>query len=168
MKLVKRFRWKELVNDTLTEPCGYSTPSTEWVILNPKDGFSTCEDAETGLLSFAAKSKDFCQLENLILVEFYSVDYDADPEPEPSVKVLYRQQRGSWEDSLATTVEVSSLQDIANMHNMYSLVTTHAVDVRKLTCSFYANDHRHSDWYVTYIIVLEGYGPLGFSNGSLT
>jgi hypothetical protein len=90
MRLVKRFKWKELFNDTLAEPCGYSTPSTEWVILNQKDGFASREDAEQGLLDFAEKSKDFCQLEVLILVEFYSVDYTPEDDERDLVQEALR------------------------------------------------------------------------------
>lgn len=82
----------------------------------------------------------------------------------------FRYHRGSLADSLATEIQVNSLQDIEDDFNS---TCERIFQVSKLECEFYGNDYRAAGYPVTYIITIE-YAhngeryPLGFSDEFLS
>lgn len=82
----------------------------------------------------------------------------------------FRYHRGSLADSLATEINVSSLQDVEDDCNAEC---EHCFQVKNLKCEFYSNDYRAAGYPVTYIITGE-YAhngkryPIGFSDELLS
>lgn len=82
----------------------------------------------------------------------------------------FRYHRGSLADSLATEIQVNSLQDVEDdCNSTYECI----FQVSKLECEFYCNDYRAAGYPVTYIVTVE-YAhngkryPIGFSDELLT
>lgn len=76
----------------------------------------------------------------------------------------FRFHRGSLQDSLATTIEVNSLEELCEI-----LKSSHSElnpeSLAKLVSKHYCFDDRIG--WDTWIVTIEGYGVLGFANGEL-
>lgn len=82
--------------------------------------------------------------------------------------VKFREHRGSLVESMNTVVEIVDLD--ALLKHLHKLAepwpTFPAITRETVELSLYARDERNG-WYDTYIVVLKGYGVLGFTNGPL-
>ena len=76
---------------------------------------------------------------------------------------LFREHRGTLEDSMATVVTINNREEL--VRHIADKLTAFGVDVQpeNIQVSPYAKDER-IDWD-TYIVVLKGYGVVGFTNG---
>lgn len=88
--------------------------------------------------------------------------------------MLYRMHKGGFSESLATTIEVNSLQEVLDHENKINAgfsdkfhIDDFKFNLKDISCKFYCNDNRMPEWKKTYIIEVIGSGVLGFSNGEL-
>lgn len=77
---------------------------------------------------------------------------------------LFREHRGGLAESLKTQVKLADRAAlIAHIENVLRpcsfLVSDSVIDI-----AFYANDRRMPEWEETFIVTLQGYGVLGFTN----
>jgi hypothetical protein len=75
----------------------------------------------------------------------------------------YRSHRGSLEDSMATVIEVNSLDDLRDKLNAKQEYEPFKIK-GKLTCIWYCKDDRIG--WDTYIVCADGW-VIGMSNGKL-
>lgn len=71
---------------------------------------------------------------------------------------LYRQQKGSLEDSLNTSIEVNSLKDILDYENKMIYKTLHCENYySNISTSFIGNDSTRCghDWKETYYVLVD-------------
>jgi hypothetical protein len=75
---------------------------------------------------------------------------------------LFREHRGTLEDSMATVVTINNRDELVS--HIADKLTPFGIDVKPedVQVSPYAKDER-IDWD-TYIVTLQGYGVVGFTN----
>ena len=81
---------------------------------------------------------------------------------------LFRPHKGSLSDSMKEVVNVKDKQALLNkvIHDLWEFNYEGVISKDTLQVKYYCSDYR-IDWNTTYIVTLEGYGVLGFTNGDL-
>jgi len=77
------------------------------------------------------------------------------------MKTLFRYHRGGLTESMATTIEIESKKELISILNKNIFGT----DFENITIEPYCFDSRIN--WDTYIVHLEDYGVIGFTNGEL-
>jgi hypothetical protein len=75
----------------------------------------------------------------------------------------FREHRGTLQESLATVVEVASLDEL--IAHLGPIVAPIPLTAERITIAHYAIDPRIG--WDTYIVVITGHGVAGFLNGPL-
>ena len=75
-------------------------------------------------------------------------------------KILFRFNAGSLNESLDTTQEVNTLEELR------SIIKNKDIEFNDISIKWYCNDTRLSDWYETYIVLIDN-SAIGFINEML-